>query len=206
LILVIGPWLSDAMEWLAEQWAIRRRVVRWPGFASPEFLGRMKTIELGLRGHLWPVAAVLLMGWVAMHGGKLGATRWMDAHFDARRFPADAVSYLEGHDVQGPVVSPDSWGGYLIYRLYPYRLYPRTKVVLDDRHDFYGEEFLKSYLKMVHVEPGWEDFLRQHPAGCVLMPKDSALANILVESAGWRVVYRDDVAILFVQVGASATH
>jgi hypothetical protein len=52
-------------------------------------------------------------------------------------------------------------------------------------------------LKMVHVEPGWEDFLRQHQAQCVLVPKDSALANILGETAGWRSIYSDDVAIAF---------
>ena len=75
-----------------------------------------------------------------------------------KRFPVAAVDYLEKHDVQGPLVSPDYWGGYLIYRLYP-----RVRMVVDDRHDFYGETFLKSYLKMVHVEPGWQDFLRAAP-------------------------------------------
>ena len=58
--------------------------------------------------------------------------------------------------MQGPILSPDYWGGYLIYRLYP-----AVRVVVDDRHDLYGAEFLKSYLRMVHVEQGWEEFLRQ---------------------------------------------
>ena len=43
----------------------------------------------------------------------------MDAHFDAKRFPADAVDYLESQNAQGPLFGPDYWGGYLIYRLYP---------------------------------------------------------------------------------------
>jgi hypothetical protein len=81
-----------------------------------------------------------------------------------------------------------------------YRLYPQIRVVVDDRHDFYGEAFLKSYLKMVHVEPGWEDFLRQHPSGCVVVPKESALANILAETADWRRAYADEVAVVFVPV------
>jgi hypothetical protein len=146
-----------------------------------------------LYGHLWPIAAILLTGWIVAHGGTLGTTRLMDAHFDAKRFPVAAVNYLEKQGVQGAVLSPDYWGGYLIYRLYP-----RVKVVIDDRHDFYGEEFLKSYLKMVHLEAGWEDFLREHPADCVVVPKDSAWANILLETAGWRVAYEDEVAVIFV--------
>ena len=121
----------------------------------------------------------------------------MDAHFDAKRFPVQAVDYLEKQGVQGPLVSPDYWGGYLIYRLYP-----RVRMVVDDRHDFYGEEFLKSYLKMMHVEPGWEDFLQQHQAHCAVVPKDSALANILVETPGWQPIYSDKVAVVFVRTAA----
>jgi hypothetical protein len=190
LILMIGPWLSEAMARFADQRLAAR------GFASIRFLQRMQAIEFGLRGHLWSVAMIVVACWIAAHGGMLGARQVMDAHFDAKRFPVAAVNYLENYletqGVAGPLASPDYWGGYLIYRLYP-----RVRMVVDDRHDFYGEEFLKSYLKMVHVEPGWEDFLRQHPAQCVLVPKDSALANILGETAGWRAIYSDDVAVVF---------
>jgi hypothetical protein len=193
LILVIGPWLSEAMEQLAD----RSIAGRWPGLASMQFLQRMKAIELSLKGHIWPIAAIVLTCWIAAHGGKLGANPVMDAHFDGKRFPVTAVNYLETQGVQGPLVSPDDWGGYLIYRLYP-----RVRMVVDDRHDFYGEEFLKSYLKMVRVEPGWQDFLQQHASRCVLVPRDSALANILAETSGWKAIYSDDVAVAFVRIPA----
>jgi hypothetical protein len=190
LILVIGPWLSEAIERFADQRSTSR------GVAPMRFLERMRAIEFGLRGHLWPVAMIVVTCWIAAHGGWLGGRQVMDARFDRKRFPVAAVTYLENYPetqgVPGPLVSPDYWGGYLIYRLYP-----RVRMVVDDRHDFYGEEFLKSYLKMVHVEPGWEDFLQQHQAQCVVVPKDSALANILGESAGWRAIYSDDVAVAF---------
>jgi hypothetical protein len=192
LVLVIGPWLSEAMERFADRRPTARR------FVSTQFLQRMEAIEVGLRGHLWPIAMVVLTCWIAAHDGKLGTKPVMDAHFDAKRFPVTAVDYLEKQDTTGPLVSPDYWGGYLIYRLYP-----RVRMVVDDRHDFYGEEFLKSYLKMVHVEPGWEDFLRQHQARSIVVPKDSALANILGETAGWRTIYTDDVAAVFVPTPAS---
>ncbi len=194
LILVIGPWLSGEMERLADKISDGASAGRKRGLASSPFLQRMRAIELSLRGHLWPVVAIVLTCWIAALGGKLGARPLMDAHFDAKRFPVRAVDYLEQKDVQGPLVSPDYWGGYLIYRLYP-----RVRMVVDDRHDFYGEEFLKSYLKMVHVEPGWEDFLQQHAARYVAVPKDSALANILVETPGWQPIYNDDVAVVFVR-------
>jgi len=191
LILVIGPWLSEAMARLEERRLADRRFAA-RGVAPMQFFERMGAIEFSLRGRLWSVAMVVFTCWIAAHGGNLGARQVMDADFDAKRFPVAAANYLEEQGVAGPLASPDYWGGYLIYRLYP-----RVRMVVDDRHDFYGEEFLKSYLKMVHVEPGWEDFLRQHQAHCVLVPKDSALANILGETAGWRAIYSDDVAVAF---------
>jgi len=131
----------------------------------------------------------------------------MDAHFDSKRFPVAAVSYLEKQDVQGPVLSPDSWGGYLIYRLYLYHNHMEPmKVVVDDRHDLYGEEFLKSYLKMIHVQPGWDEFLEQHQTQCVLLPKDSALASILLETSDWKAIYGDDVAVAFIRTPAPLSH
>ncbi len=196
VILVMGPWLSGAMQ----RFALGSETMQSAsgGLPSANFLDRMQTIELGLRGHLWPIAAIVLIGWIAIHDGKLGPMPLMDAHFDANRFPVAAVSYFEKQAVQGPILAPDYWGGYLIYGLYP-----RAKVVLDDRHDFYGEEFLRSYLKMVHVEPGWQEFIQHNQPACIISPKDSALANILLETPVWRPVYSDDVAIVFLPAGTS---
>ena len=191
LILLIGPWLSEGMEELAARFLVQRSGPS-PDRASLPFLTRMNAIELSLHGHVWPVAASVLTCLIAAHGGKLGGTPVMDAHFDASRFPVAAVDYLESQNVQGPILGPDNWGGYFIYRFYP-----RIRVVVDDRHDFYGEEFLKSYLKMIHAEPGWEDFIRAHHSRCVVVPRNSALTSILSEAAGWHMFYSDEVAVIF---------
>jgi hypothetical protein len=190
LILVIAPRLSRGMARLATLRSERRHLL-----TSANFFRRMQTIELSLRGHLWPIAVVALSCWILGHEGKLGASTVLDAQFNPKRFPVAAVNYIENESLPGPLFSPDSWGGYLIYRSYP-----QSKVVVDDRHDFYGESFLRAYLKTMHVEPGWEDFLRQHPARCLVVPDGSSLASILAESPGWRPVYHDHVAIVFLPV------
>ena len=94
------------------------------------------------------------------------------------------------------MLSPDYWGGYLIYRLYPNSL-----VVVDDRHDLYGEEFFKSYLKFIHGERGWEEFLREHPGAYVLVPRDAAVTQLLAGTHGWKQIYADDMAVVFVRDG-----
>ncbi|MGZ4818029.1 MAG: hypothetical protein ACXVZJ_05345, partial [Terriglobales bacterium] len=88
--------------------------------------------------------------------------------------------------------------GYLIYRLYPQSL-----VVVDDRHDLYGEELFKSYLRFIHGERGGEEFLREHPAAYVLLPRNSAVGNLLVVTPGWKQIYADDVTISFVRDGGN---
>jgi len=161
---------------------------------APTFFQRMAALESGLRGHLWPIVAIVISGLIAANGGQVGSKQMMDAHFDPGRMPVAAVNYLDAHSVHGPFLSPDFWGGYLIYSLYP-----KAQVVVDDRHDLYGAEFFKSYLQMIHVERGWNADLIQYRPGCVLLPRNSALANILVKTTGWEVAYSDDVSIAFVR-------
>jgi len=198
LILVIGPRLSNALETFSATLSKRSIDSRPPGAASPHFLQRMQVIESSLYGHIWPIMAILLTCWITLHAGKLGTKPLMNAHFDTKRFPVGAVSYLEQRNVEGPIFTPDFWGGYLIYRLYP-----QTKVVIDDRHDFYGEQFLKSYLRTMHAESAWKDFLDRHDVRYIVVPKDSALANILLETPDWRSIYSDTVASAFVRTPAT---
>jgi hypothetical protein len=165
-----------------------------PAPQSAGFIHRMTAVESRMRGHLWCLAAVLATLTICVNGGRLGSSQLIDAHFGAKRMPVDAVKYLEENPIPGPVLSPDYWGGYLIYRLAP-----KTKVVIDDRHDLYGETFLRPYVTMIRGEAGWQAFLREHEAGCILLPRDAAITNLLVEDSEWKAIYVDDVAIAFVR-------
>ena len=162
-----------------------------PLVTSSGFAERMTAIDCRLRGHFWPIVAAATTFVIAANAGRVGSARWMDAHFDPHRMPARAVDFLQQQDLHGPIFSPDYWGGYLIYRLYP-----RTKVVIDDRHDFYGEEFLRSYLRTIHFEPGWGEILQG--ADYVLLPRKSALAVVLQKTPEWKTLYSDETAIVFV--------
>lgn len=191
LILLAGPRLSKAIGAILHRQPI-------PGFARylitpAQFFKRMQTIESGLRGHAWPFAALLLTCCIALNGGDFVSHHLISARFDNKRFPVEALNHLEIQSLTGTAFSPDAWGGYLIYRLYP-----RMKVVIDDRHDFYGESFLKSYLKTVHLEPEWREFLEHHAAQYLILPKDSPLSNILKEDDAWRLTYSDEVANVFI--------
>ena len=136
--------------------------------------------------------AVLLGIWVCAQHGRLGSMHLMDAHFDAKRFPANAVDWLARTGVSEPVFCPDYWGGYVIYRRFP-----EMPVVVDDRHDLYGAEYLKNYLKVTRVEPGWDSALEQMHANWILLPDGSPAATLLREVPRWKVAYQDGTATVF---------
>jgi hypothetical protein len=175
LVLVVGPLLPPI-----------------PVFSK--FSTRMTAVDSTLRGHIWIILAIIFVLLVDFNGGRFAGKVLANAHFDPRRMPVAAVDHLQTMGISDPVLTPDFWGGYVIYRLYP-----RTKIILDDRHDLYGEQILASYLKMYRGQPGWDDFLRDHDVTCVLMPRNAAISAVLSQAPGWKSVYSDDLAIMFIK-------
>ncbi len=170
LVLIVGPLLLK---------------VGWGDFSQ-----RMRHLESGLRGNFWPVLICVASLIIALNGGHVGSKALMDAHFDPQRMPVGAVDFVERSGVRGPVFSPDYWGGYLIFRLYPH-----THVVIDDRHDFYGQDFLSWYLSAMRAEPRWLDFLEFR--NCLILPRKAAVTTLVSSSSIWKPVYSDDVAVVF---------
>lgn len=115
---------------------------------------------------------------------------------DPKQFPVAAANLLL-RDGDDHIFTSDSWGGYLIYRLYP-----KVKVFIDGRSDFYGPAFELKYLDVVEAKYDWDQNLDRYGARTVLVPADYALASALKENRRWRVVYDDKVAIIFRLVNA----
>lgn len=186
LIFVAGPMLCEAVR---KRW---RRTSLLPDRHASFFL-RMNRLEANAKGNLWSIAGALVSLGIVLGGGA----SLVHAQFSPRRFPVQAVNYVAEHDLPGPILGPDYWGGYFIYRLYP-----KDLVGLDDRHDLYGDSRLKNYLKFLHAEPGWEEFLESSHAGSVIVPANSAMATEMNYAPGWKMVYRDEVAVVLVRAGS----
>ena len=191
LTLVVAPMLSQAVADAGTEKQLAAWLRRF--FSQLQsFSARMGDMEQSCHGHLWPLAAVILGLVVCVQHGRLGSRPLMDAHFDAKRFPVAAADFMAHNSIGEPVFAPDYWGGYLIYRFSP-----AMKVVVDDRHDLYGEQFLRNYLNIVHVAPSWEASLDSMRTDWVLAPAGSSLVNILKESSQWKVIYEDKTAVMF---------
>jgi hypothetical protein len=195
LTLMIAPVLSETVARASENTGIapwlRGLLSRVNNFGI-----RMEKLELRFHGHLWIVLAFVLGLWACMHGGRLGSVQLVNAYFDDKRFPVEAAEVITQRDVREPIFCPDLWGGYLIYRLYP-----QTKVLVDDRHDLYGDQFFEDYLKVVFVQPEWSKVLDEKNVNWVLVQKDSSLGTILRLTSGWKLIHEDGTAVLFHREG-----
>ena len=109
-------------------------------------------------------------------------------------FPRNAVNWISENKPQGRLFNTYSWGGYLIWRLYPE--YP---VYIDGRADVYGDKFLFDYISIYRSEPGWEDKLVYDNIRIILIEPDAPLANTLRESSSWRIAYEDRVSVIFLK-------
>jgi hypothetical protein len=109
--------------------------------------------------------------------------------WDESTLPVKAADYLVEHKVQDKVFSSDHWGAYLIWRFYP------GKVFVDDRHDYYGEAFVREMLQVTELQPGWRNILDTHGIERVLVPVKSTVATELTAD-GWREIYRDSTSVI----------
>jgi hypothetical protein len=204
LVLVAGPVLRENIVALADKptaWHWLRNIVA----RVSNFSDRMTAQETQCRGHLWPLVISSFALAICLQGGWLGSRQLIHSEFDPEKMPVAGVNFLqdearsEGRLKQGqpPVFSTDSWGGYLIYRMYPER-----KVVVDDRHDLYGSDRVRQYLTLTQGEAGWQKVLKDWKIQTALLPADATLTNLLRElPQEWREGYGDKVAVVFLKHG-----
>jgi hypothetical protein len=191
LTLIVAPMLSETFA----AGAGNAGIARWlrAGISRVQSFGaRMEKLELDFRGHVWLMIVLVLGVAACMNGGRLGSTQLLNADFDDKRFPLEAVQAIIRRDIREPIFCPDQWGGYLIYKLYP-----RTKVLVDDRHDLYGDQFFEDYLKVIYLQPDWNKILDERHVDWILVQKNSSLGTMLELTSGWKLIHADSTAVLF---------
>jgi hypothetical protein len=113
------------------------------------------------------------------------------ADLSRKYFPRDMVHDQAELLASTRVFSTDQWGDYLLWVNYP-----RQQVFIDGRSDFYQDELGKEYVAVLNAAHNWRDILEKYGVGTLLIPPDVPLAEFARVDSAWRVVSRDDVAIL----------
>ncbi len=147
----------------------------------------LSAIDASANGWLWPVVAVLIVVAFAASGR-------IQFRFDAKKKPVAAVEFLKKADLRGNMFNNDEFGDYVIYSAYP-----QYKVFIDGRLDMYGSDRIKEYFTVMEFRPGIETVLKKYDINLFLIESDSVLSRYLSRDTGWRIVYSDNVASIFLR-------
>jgi len=110
-------------------------------------------------------------------------------------YPVDALNYLKLHPGPGHWLNEYRWGGFLIANPSP-----RPKVFIDGRADLYEYSgVMADYLDIVRLQPGAMRLLKEYDITGCLVHRDAPLATMLAAMPGWKRVYADNVAAIFVR-------
>jgi hypothetical protein len=189
MIVAAPPVAAMIEDWLAR--APQFNVAEWVRTAFTKFnlvaAEMTQTDDLG-RWRLISAAGALLVAVLLFAPHPPNKFR---PEFDPKYYPASAVSTI-AQDPTARVFTYDQWGDYLIYRLYP-----RLRVFVDGRSDFYGSDFEHKYVDALNVKYGWEQTLSKFGVNTILLPPSTPLTGALKECSRWRLVYDDGVALVF---------
>jgi len=151
-------------------------------------------IDGQMKGNFWPLAGMIVVIGLAM----TGTIRF---RFSDKIFPIGAVKFLTREHLNGKMFNDDEFGDYIIFAAWP-----TYQVFMDGRSDMYGEKFGAPYLKVANVQPGWKEILDKFQIEFVVFGTDSALTAALRMQPGWRPVYTDTVATIFVKKDSLNDH
>jgi hypothetical protein len=191
--VVAAPPLADALggalstvrrfDWVRFREEVARRLPS---------LGRTLTAPgAPLLGGALLVLAAVSGYWAAIAGAPTNPLR-LDLHPD--RYPERTMVFIKEHQLPAPLFSVYAWAGYELWRLYPeYRMF------MDGRTHVYGSDVLKDFLTVTHVGPGWEGVLDRWQVQTILALRVSPLTETLQAQGGWRLVFTEREAAVFVR-------
>jgi hypothetical protein len=191
--IVAAPPLADALQgalaasrrvdWIWVRDAVRMRLPS---------LGRALTAP----GAPLLAGAVLLLVatsayWAAMVGLPTNPLRLDLAE---SQYPGRTMTFIRENRLPPQLFSVYAWGGYELWRLYPeYRMF------MDGRTHVYGADVLKEFLDVVNVRPRWQVVLDKWQVQTILALRASPLSETLLAQGGWRLVFTEREAVVFVR-------
>jgi hypothetical protein len=156
-------------------------------FAKQETLCKM---------HIVPIIYVSFVAIAALSGGGFGGSKILSSGFSTLEMPTKTLDYIREHKLPfDRGFNHDNWGGLIRYKL-------GQRVFIDDRADFYGEEFYNRYGAIVQTQPGWNKLLDESKIEWVLMPRNSKLAAALKADEQWQVACEDGATDPTMNVGS----
>jgi len=162
---------------LLEHWFQALGLSLNPGRRPSRILGITNMVLAGivLLGAAWKAASV--------YPGQVN-----EEHF-ATYLPVGAVDFVKTEQPAGRLFNTYNWGAYLLWAL------PEYPVFIDGRTDLYSDVVIDDWFAVVRADPEWASILETWDVRLVMIEPHLPVRAVL-EEAGWRVAYEDDVAVV----------
>ncbi len=120
----------------------------------------------------------------------------------AGTFPVGAIAFMKSRGLRGNVLCGSRWAEYLIWHFGP-----RFKVFINPRAELvYPPEVIHDYERFHSGGPGAERVLAKYPHDFVLVEPTGAGFAVVSRDPAWRLIYRDQVSILFARASSPIAH
>lgn len=159
--------------------------------ASPTLRRRLTTKpSVVAASYVLLAASVVVVGFFLRFGDD---NRHFGFGVRANSYPSKAADFVQANGIPGRMMNNWPWGSYLIWRLYP-----TTKVFADGRFEVYDEEVFTDWRIMAEGRPGWEDVAARHDINFAVIGLSLKHAAAF-QSDRWKLIYWDDVSVVFVR-------
>jgi hypothetical protein len=179
--LVAAPVLSRHLASALGRLGLSRRLHRQPAHGRP-ILGAVNVVLLAL-----VVGLAVVKIWTPLSPD-------FNERVQRESLPVGAAAWILENRPEGEMFNPYDWGGYLMWALWP-----EYRVFVDGRTDMYGDAFLREYRRVQLGQSGFEDTLLEYNVNFVVTYPGDVLSSRLECAGGWKKVYQDDVAVIWVR-------
>lgn len=115
-----------------------------------------------------------------------------------KRFPVNALKFVEEKGLTGRFFNRYMWGGYMIW------FHPKMKTFIDSRTDIFEYAgILQDYMDTETITRPLE-VLDKHQIRYVMVPPDYPLAYLLKNHVGWRQIYGDTTSVIIERITPAA--
>lgn len=164
---------------------VRRRAVA----AVPALVPRPRVVAAIALGALG--VAILQLAQVTARFADGGLT----IRYAREEFPADAIAFLQAHEVGGNLAVQFEWGGYTLLHLGE-----RARVFLDGRYEAsYPPSVIDDYFAFVEARPGWARVLDAYPTDGVVLDRTAAVVPLLDQRPDLVRVHTDATAVVYLR-------
>lgn len=137
----------------------------------------------------------------------------MHSYSETKRYPSRAIEFLKKNKTEGNILTAYEWGGYMLWK------YPSEKVFIDGRMPSWRQsvadkphesaDALGDYVSFLAQKKPMTPFFKKYQITTILLPqsmfttknkenaKSAASFKRKLEAAGYTIVYRDTVSLIY---------